>query len=159
MKFAIFQRVFVVLSLIAGMAQADEPLLTISHAGHSEIALTLADLQNLPSSSFTTTTVWTEGASLFTGVSLHALLAHVEQSVHELRAVALNDYAVSIPVEDAVDGGPIVAYLRDGAPMSLREKGPLWILYPFDDRPKYQSEEYFARSIWQLSHIELISSQ
>lgn len=165
MKFSIFRSMLVVLSLTAGMVKAqdqehEEPLLTISHTDYtnSAVSLTLADLQDLPTSSFSTTTIWTEGESRFTGVSLHALLEHMEHPVQELRAVALNDYAVSIPVGDAVDGGPIVAYLRDGAPMSLREKGPLWILYPFDDKPKYQSEEYFARSIWQLSHIELISS-
>jgi hypothetical protein len=165
MKFSILRSMFIVLSLTAGMVQAqdqehEEPVLTISHTDYtrSAVSLTLADLQNLPTSSFSTTTIWTEGESLFTGVSLHALLEHMEHPVHELRAVALNDYAVSIPVGDAIDGGPIVAYLRDGAPMSLREKGPLWILYPFDDKPKYQSEEYFTRSIWQLSHIELVSS-
>jgi hypothetical protein len=39
--------------------------------------------------------------------------------------------------------------------MSLREKGPLWIIYPFDSSPEYQTELTYSRSIWQLNRIEV----
>jgi hypothetical protein len=39
--------------------------------------------------------------------------------------------------------------------MSLREKGPLWIIYPFDSSPEYQTELIYSRSIWQLNRIEV----
>ena len=71
----------------------------------------------------------------------------------DLEAVALNDYAVTIPASDAVEGGPIVAYAHNGQAMSVREKGPLWVVYPFDANDTYKSEEYYARSIWQLDRI------
>lgn len=76
-----------------------------------------------------------------------------------IRAVALNDYAVSIPTADAVEGGPIVAYARNGEEMSIRDKGPLWIIYPFDDNETYKTEEYYSRSIWQLDRIELVPQE
>ncbi|MEC8574513.1 MAG: oxidoreductase, partial [Pseudomonadota bacterium] len=37
--------------------------------------------------------------------------------------------------------------------MSLRDKGPLWIVYPFDSDPAYQTEAIYSRSIWQLEEI------
>ena len=40
--------------------------------------------------------------------------------------------------------------------MSLRDKGPLWIVYPFDSNPSYSTEVTYARSIWQLDRIEVL---
>jgi hypothetical protein len=54
-----------------------------------------------------------------------------------LRAKAINDYAIDIPLSDAVQGGPIVAYRLDGDTMSVRDKGPLWIVYPYDANADY----------------------
>ena len=42
-----------------------------------------------------------------------------------------------------------------GAPMSVRDKGPLWIVYPYDQNTDYQSEVVFSRSIWQLNRITI----
>lgn len=113
-------------------------------------------LQALPAESFATSTIWTEGESEFTGVPLVALLDAVGAEGRVVRATAINDYAIEIPVADAVPGGPIVAYARDGAPMSLRDKGPLWVVYPYDANPDYQSETIYSRSIWQLDRLELL---
>lgn len=104
---------------------------------------------------FETTTIWTEGVQTFQGVALADLLAAVEANGDTVHAIASNDYAVDIPVTDAVEDGPIIAYLRNGAAMSLRNKGPLWIVYPYDDDPAYRSETIYARSIWQLNRIEV----
>ena len=104
--------------------------------------------------SFETTTPWTEGAQTFTGVPLHALLDELQITEGMLKATAINDYAIEIPVSDAVEGGPILAYLQNGEPMSVREKGPLWVVYPYDAKPEYQSEVIYARSIWQVKRME-----
>ena len=69
--------------------------------------------------------------------------------------MALNDYAVDIPVADAVEGGPIVAYEIDGKALPIRNRGPLWIVYPYDARADYRSEVVYARSIWQLDRLDI----
>lgn len=164
-----FRTIFVgtVTALIAGAASADLPapsgevVLAISGA----IAVTNADgravfdremLEGFDSEAFTTTTIWTEGRHTFVGVPLVDLLAAVGAEGSLLRASAINDYTVEIPVGDAVEGGPIVAYLMDDRPMSVRDKGPLWVVYPFDDVPEYQTETIYSRSIWQLDRIEVV---
>ncbi|WP_121066066.1 molybdopterin-dependent oxidoreductase [Chachezhania antarctica] len=101
----------------------------------------------------TTTTIWTDGEQTFTGVPLSTLMAAVGAGGDVISATAVNDYAVEIPRTDWVDDGPIVAYLNNGEPMSLRDKGPLWMIYPFDSRTEYQSEVIYSRSIWQLDRI------
>jgi hypothetical protein len=137
-----------------------EVVLTVS----GDIAVTNRDgaavfdramLEAMAVEEFTTTTTWTEGPQVFAGVPLHDLLARLGVTEGTLRAVAVNDYAVDIPVSDAVEGGPIIAYRLNGAPMSLRDKGPLWIVYPYDARREYRSEVIYSRSIWQLERIEV----
>jgi hypothetical protein len=76
----------------------------------------LAMLEGFEAVEIETTTIWTEGVQTFVGVELDDLLAAIGAEGETLRAIAANDYAVDIPVADAVDGGPIIAYLRNGEP-------------------------------------------
>jgi hypothetical protein len=122
-------------------------------AGKAEFDLDM--LKALPATTFQTKTTWTEGKNSFTGISLQALLAAVGAKPSVIKSIALNDYAVDIPAADAVADGPIIAYLMDGQPMPVRDKGPLWIVYPFDSKAEYRTEATYAKSIWQLSRIEL----
>lgn len=114
-------------------------------------------LKALGEVTFETSTPWTEGAQTFTGVSLHRLMEKLGVTEGSLKATAVNDYAIDIPVSDAVEGGPIIAYLQNGEPMSVREKGPLWVVYPYDLKAEYQTEVTFSRSIWQLVRLDVIA--
>ena len=103
-----------------------------------------------------TSTIWTDGVRRFQGVSLNVLIDLLDVKDGSLRATAINDYAVQIPVSDATPDGPILAYLVDDQKMSVREKGPLWVIYPYDRGPEFRSEVIFSRSIWQLDRIEVV---
>ncbi len=144
-----------ILAIVPTVCAAGETLLTFLHAGEvSEYDMeALVDLGQVE---FSTTTIWTEGEQTFTGVPLSTFLASVGVAEGTLKATAINDYAVEVPIEDAVEDGPIIAYLSNGKPMSVREKGPLWIVYPYDSDPKYQTEVIYSRSIWQLDRLEAI---
>ena len=102
---------------------------------------------------FETSTMWTEGVQTFTGVSLHALLEAVGADDVTIHATAINDYAVDIPPGDWKNEGPILAYERNGALMTIRNKGPLWIVYPFDSDARFRAEVIYSRSIWHLDRI------
>ena len=132
------------------------PVLHVAHLDEDAegfISLSIDDLSRIGTESFVTSTIWTEGEHEFTGVSLHALLNHLEVSGSEIRAYAINDYSVTIPTTDARPGGPIVAFQQDGAPIPRRLKGPFWIVYPFDSMPEYRTETIYSRSIWQLDRL------
>ena len=73
-----------------------------------------------------------------------------------LRCTALNDYRVEIPLDDVRRYDVVVAHLLNGKPMSVREKGPLFVIYPFDEQPQLRTTTYFSRCIWQLKAIELL---
>ena len=111
----------------------------------------------LEQTSFSTSTMWTDGVVLFEGVSLADFAEFMQIESGSLLARAINDYAVEIPLEDAVEGGPILAYRMNGDFMSVRDKGPLWVVYPYDADPGYQNDMIYARSIWQVDRIQVIN--
>lgn len=118
--------------------------------------LDLAMLQAFPHHRFTTTTVWTRGRQRFEGVLLRDLVAWLNVPPGAvLHAHAANDYVARIPLSDATDPGPMIAYLRNGKPMRLRDKGPLWLVYPYDAGAQWQTEVVYSRSIWQLDRITI----
>lgn len=113
-------------------------------------------LRALPVEQFDTTTIWTEGTKSFTGVPLQTLLAELGAEGTMVLASAINDYTVEIPVDSLGPNVPLVAYEMNGEIMSRRQKGPLWIVYPFDSDAEFRSEVIYARSIWQLDRLEVV---
>ena len=140
--------------IVAVSAEAEEALLEVKHGEVIEF-LSRADLSAMPTTEFTTSTLWTKGEVRFTGVLLKDFVDAFDLTGKPLKATAINDYAVDIPAEDAVDDGPIIAYLMNDQTMSPRDKGPFWIVYPYDSNVEYQSETYYSRSIWQLNRISV----
>ena len=134
------------------VARADV-LLTVESSGSQTITYSREDLAALPRITFSTSTIWTEGVKEFSGVPMKALLEASGITSGTVRAVAINDYMVEIPVEALEDDAPIIVDMIDGKEFSRREKGPLWILYPFDQSVSYRTEENFGRSVWQLVRL------
>ncbi len=104
---------------------------------------------------FTTRTEWTDGPVEFEGVLLKDLLAVLrpDKGAKTLVLKALNDYVSSMPISDADDYPVMVAVKENGEYMSVRERGPLWIVYPQDAYPEVGRREFLSRWVWQLAEI------
>jgi hypothetical protein len=120
------------------------------------VAFDLAGLKSLGVSEIVTSSIWTEGRHVYTGVMLKDLIERLNIAAKTLTFHALNDYAVEFPAQEATPEGPILAYELDGAVMSVRDKGPIWVIYPFDDGASYRTDINFSRSIWQLDRIDVL---
>jgi hypothetical protein len=118
-------------------------------------ALDMKALQALPQKSFTTQTPWDQKPVAFSGPLLRDVLQLVKARGQHLRAVALNDYRVKLPVSDAREHDVVVALQMNGQAIPVRTKGPLFIVYPFDAKKELQHKTYYERSIWQLKAIEV----
>ena len=115
----------------------------------------MAALEHLPQVSFTTRTPWYEKPTQFTGPLLRDVLAAAQVQGQTLVAVALNDYKVDMPLDDTVRRGAIVAVRVNGQPMAVRDKGPLFVVFPFDTSADLHTERYYNRSIWQLRWLRV----
>ncbi|MFP3342266.1 hypothetical protein R0J87_07095 [Halomonas sp. SIMBA_159] len=102
-----------------------------------------------------TSTPWHDGVVSFEGPLGRALLEAVGAEGDQMKVVALNDYSSMVPVSDFYDHEVILAMQADGRPLRIRDHGPLFIIYPFDENPSLLNEEILTRSVWQVKRIEV----
>ncbi len=115
----------------------------------------LAMIEKLPQRSFTTMTPWEKQPIKFTGPLLRDVLAAAKATGTTIKAVALNDYQSSIPLEDAQKFDVILAHKMNDANIPVKTKGPLFIVYPYDTKPELRSAVYYERSAWQLKSLAI----
>jgi hypothetical protein len=117
-----------------------------------------AALQKMAQRKVVTETPWFKGVSEFEGPLLRDVLAAAgagSDGGSSLRCTALNDYRVDIPMQDVRELNVVLAHVFNGKPMAVRDKGPLFVIYPFDEQPRLRTTTYYSRCIWQLKAIEL----
>lgn len=118
-----------------------------------EVRLDRAMLEALPHKVIKTENPWDSGAVTYEGVLLRDLLNYVKADGKTLSFVALNDYRADMPAEDARKYDVILAYKRNGEELSVRDKGPFFVVFPFTDVPELATEDRYAQSVWQVNRI------
>ena len=126
-------------------------------AAEGRVAFDLAGLDALPQHQTLTATPWHDGRPTFRGPTIASILDAAGAKGSLLRIKALNDYSADMPMEDAKAFPVILASRIDDAEISVRNKGPLFVIYPFDDQPDLYNEIYFGRSVWQVNEIEVLA--
>ena len=115
----------------------------------------LASLEKLGMVSFQTTSPWYDGRTTFTGISLQKLMDYVGAKGSVVKVIALNDYTTEIPLSDFKKYNVILALKINGEYMRVRDKGPLFVVYPYDSMPELNNQVFYARSAWQVSRMNI----
>lgn len=153
---SILKCLFVLASLLVGatLAHADDVLFTVRSV-KGDFQVTEAVVEKLGT------------------VTYKALVPGMDDALHEVRgplmrdvlktagvegtvvaAVALDKYEVEIPMVDFATLDVIAAIEIDGKRLTVRNKGPAWIVYPTGEHAELQKDPvYEARSIWQLKEL------
>lgn len=152
---AVVASVCFALSPVSASAESGKVILTIDGAisGGQPRDFTLEQLEALGSRTIETETPWHDGVVTFEGVPLATLMEHVGAQGETAFVEALNLYSTEIPIADFAAHGVILASRMNGEAMSVRDKGPLFVIYPYDADPDLKSELYYARSAWQVRRI------
>lgn len=153
--------------LLSGKALAEKlptpqgpVVLTISgkinnHNNGDTAEFDIAMLEQLGTTTFTTNTPWIDEPAEFTGVRINALLAYVGAEGSDFRATALDKYWFDLKNTDFDAIPVIIAYKKNGKLLRVRDLGPLWIMFPFDDFPKSHNETNINACVWQLLKIDV----
>ncbi|MFR9721317.1 molybdopterin-binding protein [Aeromonas diversa] len=141
-------------ALWLSQALASDTLLTLEKPGE-QLRFDEAMVMGLPQYEIRTHTPWYPGARTFRGPLLADLLRQADASGKILWVHALNDYMAQIPMSDLQAYSPILAHSIDGERMSVRERGPFIIIYPFDQLPDLKNKRYYSRSVWQVNRIRV----
>lgn len=148
------------LAQLALAGPKDKTILTISGKisvanKDGAAAFDLAMLEAMGLVPIETMTPWYTSKVKFEGVPMTKLLKAVGATGDKLTVSALNDYKTEIPVEDFEKFGTILALKRDGQYMPVSDKGPLFVIYPYDLNPELKTQKFYSRSAWQVAKIEV----
>lgn len=134
-------------------------LVVSGNVGHtnvgSEAHFDKAMLEALAQHETQTQTPWYDGEVRFSGPLGRAILEAAGAEGESMRIVALNDYASTIPVSDFENFDVILAMQANGKALRVRDHGPLFVIYPFDQHPELLNEEILSRSVWQVKRIDI----
>jgi hypothetical protein len=133
----------------------DTPILTIEGAiaSNDPVDMTMKEIEEIGFAKVTTTTPWHDGTVTFSGVPMTDLLKKVGATGSKISVIALNNYHTEIPVSDFEKYEVILATKKDGEYMPISDKGPLFIVYPFDSDKELKSEVFYSRAAWQVRTI------
>ena len=164
-----FFKTFVPIAIVlasAGSAWAErlaaptgQVLLTVSGNientnGDSGAAFDRTMLEDLDWQQIETFTSFTDGPQQFAGPTLASLLSETGAEGTQLRATAINDYSVQIPMDHVEAHNVILAVDHNGKQMRVRNKGPIWVVYPMSEA-EAAKKPFDGEMIWQLNRISV----
>jgi hypothetical protein len=144
----------------AASAKADDAVkLGVTTSATDAVELTVDELRAMGDTSFATGTPWTKGTQKFEGITGAQIVAAMQAKGQKLDAksvlaVANNDYSIVIPFEVFNQPTTLVAFAQNGGAMPVRDKGPFWIVFPYDQDAKFLSSSYQSYSIWGLERLD-----
>jgi hypothetical protein len=115
----------------------------------------IASLEKLGMVSFQTSSPWYNGRTTFTGIPLQKLMDYVGAKGSIVKVTALNDYTTVIPLNDFKKYNVILAVKINGEYMRIRDKGPFFIVYPYDSLPELNNQIFYSRSAWQVNRMSI----
>jgi hypothetical protein len=142
-------------------APTGEVILTVSgligakNAGDN-IEMDLATIESVGLVDLDVTDPFEGGKVTFRGVLMSALLDlwKVDSAATTLHIVALNDYAVDVPMSDLRKYPVVFALMQDGKYMPVSTRGPAMLVYPYDDFT-FDSTVYNDYWAWQIKSIDV----
>lgn len=144
-----------VIAMTASRTVMASPMLTVTSTEGTE-AFTREQLVAMADRTIETATPWTDGIQRFLGVSAQKLLAQLDIPPKTLKVYALNDYWAHITVEDIERYNPIFAIKKNGQWMRVRDKGPIWVIYPLSENNLMDDEIIHSRMVWQANRVEVM---
>lgn len=113
-------------------------------------------LRSMPVTELVTTTPWETQAQTFTGVRVNALLDYLGSDSTMMVAIGLDDYRFTLKNVDFDKFPVIIAYQQNGQNLSLRQLGPLRIVFPYTDYPELDTGINEFSAVWQLVQLQLL---
>ena len=141
-------------------ARAEGAILTLHNhsmpGGQNSIAVSKSDLESLAQRIIKTSNDYVDGVAEFRGPSVQDVISLIgRSSARQARMISTNRYEVEIELAELDRFGAILAMEMNGEPLTLRDKGPIWLMYPMDSYAELSDRGFNSRLVWQLEQIEL----
>jgi len=142
---------------IATLTQnADEKIVTLTGRDGQSVALSAAQFAALPQYAVANENEFMDGLNCYQGPLGRDVLALIGAGPGDtVNLTAINDYLVEAPAVHMFDYDVIFATEINGERLSVRDKGPIWVVYPQSDQAELRDPIYSTYMVWQLSRVDL----
>lgn len=124
-----------------------------NQAEHAEFDISL--LESLEQIEITTHNPWFVGNNRYYGPLGRALIKAVgAEDATYMKISSINGFIAEIPLSDFIEYDVIFALKKNGHYQRIRDRGPIFTIYPFDQHPHLNTEMHYNRSVWQIKTIE-----
>ncbi len=136
------------------LAITDEVVLTIFEEGEPLQKYSQKMLDVHPESfSLSTMTPWTNAVDQYKAIPLKSILGSIINKYDTLHLKAENGFEVHENIRFLLDADAFLAFKKNGQFMRLRDKGPVWLLFPYSQRPKLDDAFHNQVAVWMLYEV------
>ena len=120
-----------------------------------KLAFDRPTLEKLGLISYKNSNRWYKDPVTYVGVLGSTLLKviGIPKNATKLKLRAVNDYIIDIPLEDFERWPVMFALKLNGDYLTLRDKGPIWVVYPTHLDEALSGPEHSGKWIWQLKSM------
>lgn len=141
-------------------AEAEEAVLTVkgktAEGEPLEVLFSLHDLLGIPQTTIETENEFVDGETRFEGPLVRDVINSFSvETATKLVLTAANDYSVEAPLEEFYKYDAILALSANGERFSLRDKGPIWVIYPMSEFEELRDPVFNSRLVWQLIRVDI----
>lgn len=146
--------------LAAGPAGAQESLLVVHNPAlgpdRGKVHFSRDDLEALDWREITTGNQFITGDAVFRGPRVADALALIGHAgAKYARLVSAAGRHSDILISELQKYEAILALEMNGRALTLRDFGPIWVMYPMNDHSELEDSRFNNRLVWQLQEIEL----
>lgn len=86
----------------------------------------------------------------YRGPAISDILRSVGAKGESVKVIAWDDYVVTIPISDINKYQVILATHEAGKRMTIDDKGPLFVVFPFSNYAELRNDFFYSLSVWQV---------
>ena len=148
---------FLLLLTMPFLGEASEKVLLGIHSNSEQVSeqYTLGQLQQLPQYEMRVKLPWTNETHTYSGPYLEDVLLMANVSGQWLTMYALDHYQISFHFQRIKKYKPILALRIDEKLLTIRTKGPLWVILPMSEYKELNAAIYHDFMVWQLVKINV----
>ena len=112
-------------------------------------------IDNMPQFIINTSSHISDEINKFEGIRFYDLLIKLGATGTVVNITAWDDYVIQIDIKDLKKYGVLLATHENGKRLTLSDKGPMFVVFPFSENEEIQRDDYYNKSIWQVKEIDV----
>ena len=121
-----------------------------------EYMVNIDDIDEKYVKSISTNTPWHDDIAKYTGITIQNFLDQYKNGeFSEISISAMNGYAVDADIRTFVNAGAMLVWLMNDAPISVHNKGPIVVIFPWSQNGSLREDIFTSLAVWHVNSIHI----